>query len=46
MLSEVREQADQGEGLRKQNGWEVARGDVLGDVWVQGGVQKMGSSSE
>lgn len=43
MFSEVREQADWSEGLREQDGWEVARGVILGDTWVQGGVQKMGS---
>lgn len=32
MFSEVREQADWGEGRRKQDGWEVARGVILGDM--------------
>lgn len=34
MLSEVREQADWGEDLRKQKGWEVVRGVVLRDELV------------
>lgn len=29
--------------LREQNGWEVARGVILGDEWVQSEVQKVGS---
>lgn len=31
MFSEVREQADWDEDLRKQAGWEVARGVILKD---------------
>lgn len=46
MLSEVREQAGWDEGLREQGGWEVARGVVLEDEWVQGGVQNVGGWSE